>query len=440
FLQRLDLIGLLPCEAAVLGGAAEVAVGGGGAIDGSLQIERFDDAFGREAENFPHGARDVAFRHGGGIEGVDTDRDRIGDADHVGELHFAFARELGGDDVLRDVARHVRRAAIDLRRVFAGKGAAAVTAHAAVGIDDDFPAGEAAVALRAADDEPARRVDVIDRVARQILRGNDGLDHAVDHGVAELFVVDFGRVLRGNDDAGDARGTSVLVLDGHLRFGVGAEERSFAALSDFREILDQTVRGLDREGHQLGRLVAGVAEHHALIARALLLVQPLAFGDPLRNIRRLPLDRGDNGAGVAVEAHFRAGVADLAHDIADDFVVAHSLFARDLARDDDHARFRERLARDAAVGIAFQVRVENGVGNLIAHLVGMSLGDRLRSEKKVFRCHLPYLQAFRKKAELNFYIQEGAGNQDHSFSKNLLSMSFSTAARAVSASRPRAST
>ena len=75
------------------------------------------------------------------------------DADRVRELHLAARRQLGGDDVLRDVARHVGGAAVDLARVLAAERAAAVAAVAAVGVDDDLPAGEAAVALRAALDE-----------------------------------------------------------------------------------------------------------------------------------------------------------------------------------------------------------------------------------------------------------------------------------------------
>src|ERR1043165_8879162 len=171
------------------------------------------------------------------------------------------------------------------------------------------------------------------------------------------------------------------------------------------------MRGLDREGHQLGRLVAGVAEHHALIARALLLVQSFAFGDALGDVGRLSLDGRDDRAGVAVEASGGVGIANVAHDIAHDFVVADSFFAGDLAGDDDHAGLRQGLAGNAAVGIAVEMRVEYRIGDLVAHLVRMPFGDRLRSEKKVFRCHLAYLQAFRKKAESNFYSEEAAGNQ-----------------------------
>src|SRR4029453_5935921 len=49
----------------------------------------------------------------------------LGGADRVGELGLSLGGELGRVDVLRDVARHVRGAAVDLRRVFAGERAAA---------------------------------------------------------------------------------------------------------------------------------------------------------------------------------------------------------------------------------------------------------------------------------------------------------------------------
>src|SRR5439155_14194392 len=50
--------------------------------------------------------------------------------------------------------------AIDLGRVLAAEGAAAVPAAAAVGVDDDLAPRQAAVAVRAALEEAAGRVDV----------------------------------------------------------------------------------------------------------------------------------------------------------------------------------------------------------------------------------------------------------------------------------------
>ena len=83
----------------------------------------------------------------------------MGDADRVGDLDLAALGEAGGDDVLGDVAGGVGGRAVDLGRVLAGEGAAAVAGHAAVGVDDDLAAGEAGVADRAADHELAGRVD-----------------------------------------------------------------------------------------------------------------------------------------------------------------------------------------------------------------------------------------------------------------------------------------
>ena len=101
-----------------------------------------------------------------GAERLDHDRQRVRHADGVGELDLAAVGETRGDDVLRDPARGVGGRAVDLRAVLAREGAAAVTAHAAVGVDDDLAAGQAGVAHRTADDEAAGRVHVDLGVAR----------------------------------------------------------------------------------------------------------------------------------------------------------------------------------------------------------------------------------------------------------------------------------
>ena len=97
---------------------------------------------------------------------VGVDRQRLGDADRVGKLERAAIGEAGGDDVLGEIARRIGGRAVDLGRVLAGEGAAAVRRRAAVSVDDDLAPGQAAVAVRAADDELAGRVDVPDRLRR----------------------------------------------------------------------------------------------------------------------------------------------------------------------------------------------------------------------------------------------------------------------------------
>ena len=174
-----------------------------------------------------------------GAEGLDEQADRLGLADRVGDLDLAARGEAGGDDVLGDPAHRVRGRAVDLGRVLAGEGAAAVAGHAAVGVDDDLAAGEAGVAHRAADLEAAGRVDqqpvalgvqldaVVDE--RLELRLDDEL---ADVGGEQRVEVDVGGVLRGDDDGVEADGLVAVVLDGDLGLAVGAQVGDGAVLAD----------------------------------------------------------------------------------------------------------------------------------------------------------------------------------------------------------------
>src|SRR5207244_5515104 len=95
---------------------------------------------------------------------------------------------------------------------------------------------------------------------------------------------------------------------------VGPEPGEVAALADDREPLGEVMGEDDVEGHEGGGLVGRVPEHHPLVARA-------ARVDAPRDIGRLPVDRGDYGAGLRVEAEVRVGVADggdgAPHDVGD---------------------------------------------------------------------------------------------------------------------------
>jgi hypothetical protein len=216
-----------------------------------------------------------------GAEGVHPDRDRLGHADGVGELHLAAGGEARRDQVLRHPARGVGGAAVHLGRVLAREGAAAVPAHAAVGVDDDLAAGEPGVAHRAADHEAAGGVHVEDGPLVDPLGRQRGPDHVVDQRLAQLVVADVGVVLGREHHGVDAAGAAVgAVLDGDLGLRVGPQPVERARLEVLPGDLHDPVRQPDRRGHQLGRLVAGVAEHHPLVAGALLLVQALALVTP----------------------------------------------------------------------------------------------------------------------------------------------------------------
>src|SRR4029453_5878640 len=107
----------------------------------------------------------------------------LADADRVSELDRAAPRKARSDNVLRKIASRISRGAVDLRRVLARKGAAAVRSRTAVGVDDDLAPGDSGVPIRPADLEAAGRVDVIDGFVPEQVRRHHARDDALDVGV-----------------------------------------------------------------------------------------------------------------------------------------------------------------------------------------------------------------------------------------------------------------
>ena len=164
---------------------------------------------------------------------VDVHRDRFGNANRVSELHLASISKTGGDNVLGDVARHVRGRAIDLRRIFAGERAATVRRIAAVGVDDDLATGQTGIALRTTGNESTGRIDVILRVVVQQIAGNSVSDNVFANLSAQLFVFNFRRVLRRDDDGVNAKRPAVAILNRDLRFAVWPQVGKLAGLAYF---------------------------------------------------------------------------------------------------------------------------------------------------------------------------------------------------------------
>ena len=142
----------------------------------------------------------------------------------------------------------------------------------------------------------------------------------------------------------------------------------------------------DGHGHIFGRLVAGIAEHHALIARAD--VRASVLGAALERIVHahgdvagLLVERGQHGAGLAVKAVFGAVIADVEDFLARDFVDRHARSGADFAHDQHKASGGAALAGDVRIGILCEYGVQNGVGNLVADFVGMSFGHGFRGKQ-----------------------------------------------------------
>src|SRR5208337_533230 len=111
------------------------------------------------------------------------------------------------------------------------------------------------------------------------------------------------------------------------------------------EAARQFVGKRDRHRHQLGRLVAGVSHHQALVAGA-------TDVHALRDVGGLATDRVEDAAGGVVEAVLRVGVADLAHQLAHQILNVDPALGCDLTADDHQANSDEALARDPTLADA----------------------------------------------------------------------------------------
>ncbi len=191
----------------------------------------------------------------------------------------------------------------------------------------------------------------------------------------------FRSVLRADQHRVHADRLVPVVLDRQLALRVGAQPGKHALLPQLGLLLHQPVRVVDRERHELGRLVARETEHQALVARALFLVESFTLGDALTDVGRLRVDADLHFARVRVHAPVRVRVPDAADRLPRDRFVVDLRSRRDLAGDDAQVRRDEGLASDAALGVARQARVEDRVRDLVGHLVGVTHGDGFGSEE-----------------------------------------------------------
>ena len=366
-LQR-KLLDLLPSELL----ATEVSVAGGGLEDGLVEAEVADDATGAEVKVLLHELHEGLLVVLGGAVSVDVDGERVGDTNGVGELDADTVAEVVGHEGLGDPAGGVGGGTVDLGAVLAGEGTASVGAPTSVGVDDDLSAGEAGVTVGSADDEAAGGVDVVDGLLIEVLGGDDRLDDVLHDVLVNLLVGDVGLVLGGDDDGVDADGDHaavlLLVLDGDLGLTIGAQPLEGSVLANVGETLAEAGGEEVGEGHELGGLIGGVAEHDALVTSADLL-DALVEVDALGDIGALLLDGDDDVAGVAVDALVGGGVADVADGGTDDVLEIDLGVGGDLTEDHDHAGLGGGLAGDLGLGVLGEAGVEDGIGNLIAELV-----------------------------------------------------------------------
>ena len=375
-----------------------MAESGGLHVTRLAEVEHLFDAGRGEVEVLCDNFFDLAVVNLAGTEGVHEHGHGLGVADGVGELHFATVGEACGHDVLGHVAGGVGCTAVDLGGVLAAERATTVTAHAAVGVDDDLTAGEAAVAVRAADNELAGRVHEVTGLLVQKLGRDDLLDELLDDflfdlGMLEFLAVHLFVVLGGDDDSVNAdRLVIFVVFDGDLGLGVRTEPLDLALFAEVLDFFHELVGEADRERHQFLCFLHGITEHHALVASTLLVVF-LAFGglgvNALGDIRRLLIHGNEYGAALVVELEVRVHVADVLDGVAGNFLEINNSLGGDFAGNDDETGIHERFAGDAALRVLGEAGVEDGVGNLVGDLVRVAFRNRFGGKK--IMCHLGLL-------------------------------------------------
>ena len=275
-------------------------------------------------------------------------------------------------------------------------------AAAAVSVDDDLAARQTRVAVGTADDKFARGVHVQDVVvvdqsgqliARPLqtcldARNQNRADILPDpllHHALGLFLAArvVGRdelvVLGRHHDGVDAQRTprGIVVLDGHLTLRVGTQVgHHFAFAADDGQLLQDHVREDQRRRHVFAGLVAGVAEHDALVAGTLRIL--LLAHDTLVDVGRLLVDGREDAARRGIELIGALVVADpVDHAAGYPLHIDIGLRAH-LARHNHQTGGAEGFAGDLRIGVVTQELIENGIGNLIRDLVGVSFRHRLR--------------------------------------------------------------
>jgi len=202
------------------------------------------------------------------------------------------------------------------------------------------------------------------------------LDDVFENVGVKLVVADGLSVLAGDDHGVDASGLAALVvLHRDLALAVGPQVGQLAVLAHQAELAGKLVGHRDGGRHQLGGLVDGVSEHHALVAGA-------AGVNTLRDVARLFVDRRNHCEGVGVESVEGVVVADRGDDAADQALKVNVGLGGDFAGDDHEAGSGQRFSCYATVRVLFETGVQDGIGDLVGNFVGMTFRDRFRGKQK----------------------------------------------------------
>ncbi len=138
----------------------------------------------------------------------------------------------------------------------------------AVGVDDNFAAGESSIAFRAAGDEAAGGIDQRAVVPCPQRDGDHGIDDLPTDRLDQVLLSNVGIVLGRHHHRLNGNRLTVSIPEGDLRFGIRTEPGQHATTAHFGLPAHQTMGEHDRRGHPLRGVVAGIPEHQPLVPGA----------------------------------------------------------------------------------------------------------------------------------------------------------------------------
>ena len=137
----------------------------------------------------------------------------------------------------------------------------------AIGIYNNLTTGKTGIARGATQHKASCGIDIDLGLTVKELGGNDGLDDMLQNIGADLLQRHVGAMLRRNHNRVHSRRLAINIFYRYLRLSVGTKIRKHARFTNLSQSLCHLVCQGNGKRHQLGSLIASVAEHQTLVTR-----------------------------------------------------------------------------------------------------------------------------------------------------------------------------
>lgn len=254
-----------------------------------------------------------------------------------------------------------------------------------ISIDDDLSSCQTGISHGTSDDESARGIQVVDCLVVEVLGGDGHLDDLLEKFLSDHVVGDLLGVLGGDDDGVNSDGCEetsfLLVFNSDLGLGVGSEPWESAIVSDDGQTLAKSGGEDVSQWHEFFGLVGGVTEHVSLITSSDLF-DGLSDVNSLSNVRTLLFNGNQDVASLVVETLGGIVEANALDCVTDHLLVINVGLGGNFSENHHHTSLGAGFASNLAVGVLSEASIQNGIGDLIAKLVRMSLRDTFGGEQE----------------------------------------------------------